>query len=229
MKRLFSVLLVLVTVHGFSLSPTKTLVEKKSRAETTVKIGKPPKKKSHGPRGPSGPPGEPSSQAYATALDANSPEFLPPAVSPMIITVPFSSMPTGEEILFNNAEDSFTLPKGVYSAHFQFTIGTEINQGVTEMHPRAIYLHLAQGESSLKIPLTWSTSITKWFSDPNTHPSLSVSGATIFSVPNDETVVTLMMETSAPTYVFFNKDPNPDQTSTENHTTRIVFKKIDSV
>jgi len=126
------------------------------------------------------------------------------------IVVPFSTLQKAKGISLSN--DAFTLPKGTYSVHFQFTASTEDVFAFNGMR-----LELGSGSA---IPLDWSAAYN--YELPITSAeATSIVGSKIFSIENDNTEVTLVITRTATTdFAFY------DASTTNNHPTRIVFHKL---
>jgi len=162
-----------------------------------------------GPQGPIGPTGPEAPSVYATAYQSDV-----MAISDETeIVLPFDTL--GEADGISLAANTFTLPAGRYSMHFQFTIDhltPNTPFTFTEMK-----LNFGDGSS---LPLNWSAAYNsraqlyenKW---------TAFSGAMIFDVADDNTQVSLVLSREA-TDAFTFKDP----VSVNNSPTRIEFHRI---
>jgi hypothetical protein len=128
------------------------------------------------------------------------------------IIVPFDTLQEAKGISLSN--DTFTLPKGTYSVHFQFILNNLFDVGSFVFNE--MKLDLGDGST---VPLDWSAaynwdeSLTGGFAEDTT-----VVGSKIFSIPNDNTEVKLVItRTATPTFSFIAVTKRP---------TRIVLHKI---
>jgi len=166
-----------------------------------------------GPKGSTGAQGEPFTPAYAVAVQ-ECPKNFGEVVIDDIILLPFSSLEYAQGITFDSTTDTFTLPKGVFTLHFQFM--TDDRRVMFD----PVYLKIGGCD------LTLARTSTVY--DPDNSLS-SFSGSTIFEIPADGTEVQLYAKVLAIAYGgsrdLIITDPNTGQ----NYPVRIVFQKIGEI
>jgi len=186
------------------------IIEKgsKSEASSTINLNLTKQKPSiPGQQGPKGATGLAFTPTYAAAFLEGSKDcgFLAEGA---VVTVPFSSIDFGEGISLDSSTSIFTMPKGTYSVCFQVVMDNESYS----FDP--VYLDIDGTQ------LILARTISK-----QPPPYHTLSGSTLFDIPNDNAQVTLRLQIkaaplSAGSVIF--ADPLADQ----NYPTRIVFQKI---
>ncbi len=249
MKKQLSIILSILSVCSLLSASIEasdfdgTLQEKGSKAKSKAKItmsgssccqGKPGNQGATGPTGATGPAGATGSlsSVYATlAQEGASEEFS--YQEGAVVTVPLNEMDpeTAKGVIFSAANNTFTLPKGLYTIHFEFTINTPYADGAASLRFTNIYLDL-NGDSS-RIPLSWVLSLMG--EAENLHFNVSenfnewgcVSGSKLFKISQDDTVVKLMIEYDAENYYKTTFEfPNIPVESLDNKAVRITLHKI---
>jgi len=182
-----------------------TLQEKGSKAKSKAKItmsgssccqGNPGNQGATGPAGPTGPTG-PFSPVFATlARNERSEVFSGAGMNPITVPLDEIDFETAEGVTFSAANHTFTLPKGFYTIHFEFTMALENdNFQPTAFRFTNIYLDL-NGDSS-RIPLSWIMSINDWnllhSEDPPADYWATFSGSKTFKISQDGTVAKFMI------------------------------------
>jgi len=224
----------LISAHVDASDFSGTLVEKGSKAKAKAKIimpcgschqGKAPCKKP--PCHPPAPPKKCPQPVYATLVETEASEDLSGSET---IVVPLNNMApsTAQGVTFNNANDSFTLPKGVYSFHFQFTMELRTSQQEDQFRFTDIYLDL--NNDSSRIPLTWNLAIDSNGVFGSSSPWASFSGSRIFTITADNTVVKMVILRNSQYLDLigfgFPTDGNPN---VNNDPVRFTLHKINDV
>jgi len=247
-KQLFMILGTLslccfLSAHVETSDCGATLIEKGSKAESKVKIGMPTdspcpgSKGATGATGPTGPMGATGptgtlSSVYATLIqDTSFPLGSESAYQEAEITVPFSLIQRANGITFDEANNTFTLPKGTYFFTFQFSMATDPNNTQGESSFRFTDMYLDLNNDSSRIPLDWTMALN---SDQNFNGNIwaGFSGSNIISVANNDTVVKFVLYRD-PNYlggIRFEYDPiGPVPLTTNNSPVRITIHKIGNV
>ena len=165
-----------------------------------------------GPPGCAGPRGRCCTPAYALAYQVD-PVDKGALIAGDPVTIPLDTLARSEGITFDGPTDTLTLPKGVYSMHFQ----SMHDENSHLLDP--VYLDIG----GVPLNLAWISTIH----DPD-NKYTTYSGSTIFEVPANNTPVKLCtqvksVEGSGRKLIF--KDPN----TALNYPVRVVFQKIDDL
>jgi len=147
-----------------------------------------------GATGDTGPPGAFSPVFATLAYEGPSGLFSGAGMDP--ITVPLEEMdPTAQGVTFSAINNTFTLPKGLYTIQFEFSMVTEYYGDSVALKFEKIYLDL--NSDSSRIPLSWIVSLnnTSLYSteDEPTYWA-GFCGSKIFEISEDDTVVKLMIK-----------------------------------
>jgi hypothetical protein len=168
-----------------------TLVEKRSKAKAKAKIVMPCD--SSCSEKPTCPPKKPdypkpcSGSVYATLVETEISEY----TTSIEIRVPLNQIQAAEGVTFDADNDTFTLPKGIYTFQFQFSMETEVVEGgIPYFDFEHMYLNI-NGDSS-RIPLDW-TMAANTEGEFNTNDWASFSGSRIFTIGADNTVVKFIL------------------------------------
>jgi len=177
-----------------------------------------------GPEGPAGPVGPAGihSPVYATVVQT---ERFPESgfLNDMEITLPLNHMLGGEGVEFDGANNTLTLPKGIYTMHFQFTLmANDDTGGGPQWWERFFFneMYVDLNDGDFKIYFDWVSTIEH--SLTNKFRQASFAGSEMFPVYSDNTKIKLVLKRPYTGDIAFSFDPTP----LKNNLVRITLHKI---
>jgi len=234
MKNFIAIVVSAYSICGFLSAPVEAnenpvFVEKgsKSKSKSKSKIivtgsccGVP------GPCGPCGAPGPKGgcSSVYATLIQD---EVYPTQewIDDLVVTVPLNQQQVAKGTTLDAVNNSFTLPKGVYSIHFQFSM--EPRRSETD-DLQLFDIFLAVNNEGKRVPLDWTVALYGG-GDFAPDPFACYYGSRIFSLATDSVVKLQMARWSGYDIKFSFPDDGLTPGSPHNNPVSITIEKIDEV
>jgi len=164
--------------------------------------------------------------AHATIIQATTSGW----ISTAQMTVPFEALQTAKNITFDPTNLTFTLPKGVYTFDFQFTMERQGPANIIhELDFRFTDMYLDIDNDTSRIALDWNLGFNSDLGF-NSYVWAIFSGSKIISIGADNTVVKFILVRDAgyKGNIRFTYNPSTTPTlTTENNPVRISIHKID--
>jgi len=228
MKKFIAIIISAYSVCAFlsvpvEASETPTFVEKgsksKSKSKSEIVLSDHDCAKA-GPCGETGPKGD-FNPVYATLIQETASQGW---INDTNITLPLSKKQVAESVTLNATNNSFTLPKGVYTIHFQFAMETG-ESSVEALRFTDIYLDI---NGSSQIPLDWVVAL-----DEEGHIQSNdwgyFSGSRAFTLTADSTVKVMLVREATGDVKFVFPDGSLAPDVLKNHPVSISLKRIDEV
>jgi len=136
------------------------------------------------------------------------------------ITVPLGEMLMAKGVAFDKDNSTFTLPRGIYSLHFQFTMNTKESISTPKLGFTHMHLDLNNGDTL--VPVVWNVAPRE--EDNWAH----FSGSAIFNVESDNTKIRFVLNRTDESGSIRFSLPRPT-TTLDNHAVRITLHEIDDI
>jgi len=176
----------------------------------------------------------PQEEAYVTVMGGNT-DYGDPSytVSDSEFLVPLTTIQATKGITLDSDTFTLTVPKGMYSIHFQLMMDTDDNNLPGDQSPavnafRFTDIFLDLNNDSTRVALDWSMALNTDYNF-STHSWVSISGSRIFSVGADNTLIKIRMirDLSQGTYAIrFRSSVDDPSLVPNNNPIRVSLHKI---
>ena len=147
------------------------------------------------------------------------------------IIVPLSDLQKAQGITLDAGSNTFTLPKGTYTLHFQFVIRTDDDEPPIPLgFLKFTKMYLDINNDASRVPLDWAMALDDSGS-ANQNPWVSITGSRVFSVSSDDTDVKIVLvreaNISGSGNIQFSSQLDFYKVESENNPVRLTLHRLD--